>query len=53
MTQPICDVVLPDGTRCGYVAVGLTQRDRIIDLHKHQHAAHVKPDTADVEGHPV
>lgn len=41
MTQPICDVVLPDGTRCGYVAVGLTQRDRVTDLHKHQDAVHV------------
>jgi len=42
MTQPICDVLLPDGTRCGYVALGLTAKDRIADLHRHQRAYHVR-----------
>lgn len=49
MTQPICDVLLPDGTRCGYVALGLTAKDRIADLHRHQHAYHVRSEVVTAE----
>lgn len=32
----VCTVVLPDGSRCSYQAVGDSARDRLIDLLRHQ-----------------